>query len=148
MKFQQYTILLFKIFRKTYAINSLISCSPILLYFDNSKCYTFSEIISLGIIIRFYLWSCVSTSLHIAMGLIIHLHFTEMSWSCSSDRPRHRHAMDTITALLDHYSISQEICTRFCCALFCCGYAIVHNEFTGSIYPYSSGLLCWHWGNR
>ena len=46
------------------------------------------------------------------------------------------------------YSISQEICTRFCCALLCCGYAIVHNEFTWSIYPYSSGLLCWHWGNR
>ena len=31
------------------------------------------------------------------------------------------------------YSISQEICTRFCCALLCCGYAIVHNEFTWSI---------------
>ena len=46
------------------------------------------------------------------------------------------------------YSISQEICTQFCCALLCCGYAIVHNEFTWSIYPYSSGLLCWHWGNR
>ena len=46
------------------------------------------------------------------------------------------------------YSISQEICTRFCCALLCCGYAIVHNEFTWSIYPYSSGLLRWHWGNR
>ena len=46
------------------------------------------------------------------------------------------------------YSISQEICTRLCCALLCCGYAIVHNEFTWSIYPYSSGLLCWHWGNR
>ena len=46
------------------------------------------------------------------------------------------------------YSISQKICTRFCCALLCCGYAIIHNEFTWSIYPYSSGLLCWHWGNR
>ena len=46
------------------------------------------------------------------------------------------------------YSISQEKCTRFCCALLCCGYAIIHNEFTWSIYPYSSGLLCWHWGNR
>ena len=46
------------------------------------------------------------------------------------------------------YSISQEICTRFCFALLCCGYAIIHNEFTWSIYPYSSGLLCWHWGNR
>ena len=45
------------------------------------------------------------------------------------------------------YSISQEICTRFCCALLCCGYAIVHNEFTWSIYPYSPGLLCCHWGN-
>ena len=45
------------------------------------------------------------------------------------------------------YSISQEMCTRFCCALLCCGYAIVHNEFTWSIYPYSSGLLCWHCGN-
>ena len=32
------------------------------------------------------------------------------------------------------YSISQEICTWFCCALLCCGYAIVHNEFTWSIY--------------
>ena len=46
------------------------------------------------------------------------------------------------------YSISQEIWTRFCCALLCFGHAIVHNEFTWSIYPYSSGLLCWHWGNR
>ena len=46
------------------------------------------------------------------------------------------------------YSISQKICTRFCCALLCCGYAIVHNEFIWSIYPYSSGLLCWHRGNR
>ena len=45
------------------------------------------------------------------------------------------------------YSISQQLCTQFCCALLCCGYAIVHNEFT-STYPYSSGLLCWHWGNR
>ena len=35
------------------------------------------------------------------------------------------------------YSISQEMCTRFCCALLCCGYAIIHNEFTWSIYPYS-----------
>ena len=25
------------------------------------------------------------------------------------------------------YSISQEVCTWFCCALLCCGYAIVHN---------------------
>ena len=46
------------------------------------------------------------------------------------------------------YSISQVICTRFRCALLCCGYAIVNDEFTWSIYPYSSGLLCWHWGNR
>ena len=55
------------------------------------------------------------------------------------------------TVSVDHntsYSISQEICTRFCCALLCCGYAIVHNGFTWSIYPYPSRLLCWHWGNR
>ena len=31
------------------------------------------------------------------------------------------------------YSISQEICTRFCCALLGCGYAVVHNKFTWSI---------------
>ena len=31
---------------------------------------------------------------------------------------------------------------------FVVGHAIVHNEFKWSIYPYSSGLLCWHWGNR
>ena len=53
-----------------------------------------------------------------------------------------------IGAQFSLYSISQEICTRFCCALLCCGYAIVHNELTWSIYPYSSELLCWHWGNR
>ena len=53
-----------------------------------------------------------------------------------------------ILSAIDIYSISQEICTRFCCALLCCGYTIVHNEFTWSIYPYSSVLLCWHWGNR
>ena len=53
-----------------------------------------------------------------------------------------------VGCMLCTYSISQEICTLFCCALLCCGYAIVHNEFTWSIYPYSSGLLCWHWGNR
>ena len=39
------------------------------------------------------------------------------------------------------YSISQEICTRFCCALLSCGYAIIHNEFTWSIYPYSSATV-------
>ena len=55
---------------------------------------------------------------------------------------------DTVPQIYRTYGISQEICTRFCCALLCCGYAIVHNEFTWSIYPYSSGLLCWHWGNR
>ena len=49
-----------------------------------------------------------------------------------------------ISKLNHYYSIPQEICTQFCCALLCCGYAIVHNEFTWSIYPYSSGLLCWH----
>ena len=42
-----------------------------------------------------------------------------------------RHSMDNQGFhLCDIYSISQEICTRFCCALLCCGYAIVHNEFT------------------
>ena len=52
-----------------------------------------------------------------------------------------------IWATMCMYSISQEICTRFCCALLCCGYVIIHNEFTWCIYPYSPGLLCWHWGN-
>ena len=46
------------------------------------------------------------------------------------------------------YSISQEIRTRPRRAPPCCGYAIVHNEFAWSIYPYSSGLLRRHWGNR
>ena len=52
------------------------------------------------------------------------------------------------TSTVYNYSISQKLCTRFCCALLCCGYVIVHNEFKWSIYPYSSGLLCCHWGNR
>ena len=46
------------------------------------------------------------------------------------------------------YSISQKICTRFCCALLWCGYVIIYNEFTWCIYPYSPGLLCWPLGNR
>ena len=54
---------------------------------------------------------------------------------------------DIMTLMWHCYSISQEICTRFCCALLCCGYVIIHNEFKWYIYPYSSGLLCWHWGN-
>ena len=57
-------------------------------------------------------------------------------------------AYEYVFLYMDMYSISQEICTRFCCTLLCCGYAIVHNEFTWSSYPYSLGLLCWHWGNR
>ena len=48
--------------------------------------------------------------------------------------PSHRWLLQPST----WYSISQEICTRSCCALLWCGYAIVHNEFTWSIYPYSS----------
>ena len=48
-------------------------------------------------------------------------------------------AMSQISSCPDMYSISKEICTRFCCALLCCGYAIVHNEFTWSIYPYFLG---------
>ena len=61
---------------------------------------------------------------------------------------RHRSGSPLAQVMARSYSISQEICTRLCCALLCCGYAIVHNEFTWRIYPYSSGLLCWHWGNR
>ena len=71
-------------------------------------------------------YDCVFTWIHIFTWLELASHITQQHF----------------------YSISQEICTRFCCALLCCGYAIVHNEFTWSIYPYSLGLLCWHWGNR
>ena len=43
--------------------------------------------------------------------------------------------------LMSMYSISQEICTRFCCALLCCGYAIGHNEFTWSIIHIHQGCF-------
>ena len=33
-----------------------------------------------------------------------------------------------------YYCISQEICTRFCYALLCCGYAIVHNEYSHEVF--------------
>ena len=49
---------------------------------------------------------------------------------------RHITARHPVCFVFSTYSMSQEICTRYCCALLCCGY------------PYSSGLLCWHWGNR
>ena len=98
-----------------------------------------------------------------SFGVIFILRLTKrmskQSWGWWSEMPssllwRHCNAMGQCWIILimgqqfRSYSISQEICTRFCCALLCCGYAIVHNEFTWSIYPYSSGLLCWHWGNR
>ena len=41
--------------------------------------------------------------------------------------------------------ISQNIRTTSC-ALFSCGY--IGSRFVWSIYPYSSGLLHWHWGNH
>ena len=76
---------------------------------------------------RCYLYFCIYLSRRIIHGLV----------------QERRHSIANA-----QYSISQKLCTRFCCALLCCGYAIVHNEFTWRIYPYSSGLLCWHWGNR
>ena len=87
------------------------------------------------------LWKSMDTELHPAylMDVIIYP-FSNLSLPLLV-----KEALETEIVM---YSISQEICTRFCCALLCCGYAIVHNEFTWSIYPYSSGLLCWHWGNR
>ena len=76
------------------------------------------------------------------LGYTVHS-FILKGGKCSQNR------VHKLYSTVNHtYSISQDICTRFCCALLCCGYAIVHNEFTWSIYPYSSGLLCWHWGNR
>ena len=44
--------------------------------------------------------------------------------------------------------IARNMHTVFCRALLFYGHVMVHNEFTWSINPYSSGLLCWHWGNR
>ena len=70
-------------------------------------------------------------------------HFSVMGYLCNTNTQS-----SSVGKTKKTYSISQEICTRFCCALLCCGYAIVHNEFTWSVYPFSSGLLCWHWGNR
>ena len=77
------------------------------------------------------------------------VHDLTFTWthSCGNHTFTPYSATETILKNMGNYSISQEICIRFCCALLCCGYAIVHNEFTWSIYPYSSGLLCWHWGN-
>ena len=46
------------------------------------------------------------------------------------------------------YSISQEICKSF---VVLCFVVVMQSFIMNShiyIYPYSSGLLCWHWGNR
>ena len=45
------------------------------------------------------------------------------------------------------YSTAHEICTYSCCAMFCCVY-IFFNGSIWLIFPYSSGLLHWHWGNH
>ena len=68
---------------------------------------------------------------HLSIFLKITSLALRRSYHCA-DRPRKNGCI---------YSISQEICTRFRCALLFCGYAIVHNEFTWSIYPYSSRLF-------
>ena len=100
-------------------------------------------------------WICNYTPQYSVMQLLIHA--WDICFWCQSPHIHCNQIIFNINILLGSlnicyifitYSISQEICTRFCCALLCCGYAIVHNEFTWSIYPYSSGLLCWHWGNR
>ena len=76
-------------------------------------------------------------------------YYQGLNWFVRSGTPdKPTWALIATLSIKKYNSISQEICTRFCCALLCCGYAIVHNEFTWSIYQYSSGLLCWHWGNR
>ena len=49
-----------------------------------------------------------------------------MAWRRPGDKPL---SEPTMTYFADAYSISQEICTWFCCALLCCGYAIVHEVF-------------------
>ena len=55
----------------------------------------------------------------------------EENWSIQLRKKRSKHG----------YSISQKICTRFCCALFCCGHVIVHNEFTRSIIHIHQGCF-------
>ena len=75
-------------------------------------------------------------------------HSTRWFMNDSLEMLRIRREAVRITVPQPLLCISQEIYTRFRCALLCCGYVIVHNELTWSIYPYSSGLLCWHWGNR
>ena len=86
----------------------------------------------------------------------IHFHSRKCIWKCHLQNGVYYRLGPNVLAMMlrcanvfcTWYSISHEICTRFCFALLCCGYAIIHNDFTWSIYPYSSGSLCWHWGNR
>ena len=82
------------------------------------------------------------------LGYTVVTEFAECIFAAISHRITVQNIGDCSVVYILQYSISQEICTRFCCALLCCGHAIVHYEFTWSIYPYSWGLLCWHWGNR
>ena len=104
--------------------------------------YTVSHYTALFFIIGILTW--IIWNFHIAMAPCLLL---ETLFSCKQERALKSwlHYSPCHTYM---YSISQEICTLFCCALLCCGYAIVHNEFMWNIYPYSSGLLYWHWGNR
>ena len=45
-------------------------------------------------------------------------------------------------------STFHEICAQFYCVLFCCGYIWFFLWIHRSFYPYSSGILHWHWGNH
>ena len=94
------------------------------------------------------LWNMKCNYSFLFVMIIMSAAINKCYWYGSSILPTSVFSFDCSIRIWHTYSISQEICTRFCCALLCCGYAIVHNEFTWSIYPYSSGLLCWHWGNR
>ena len=74
----------------------------------------------------FLVWSCSCLcSIHCSQVL-------SWEWRCSWISTDRR---------CSNYSISQEICTRFCCALLCCGFVIVHNEFTWSIIHIHQGCF-------
>ena len=138
----------FKYFAANCKLNDkeCLTCMPI----DEQRC----KICSPGLFADYHAKKCKSKlptqKWKCCQGDRLGIHWRR--WSLPSTSSMNTRAV-TLTnirfqCILHTYSISQEICTRFCCALLCCGYVIVRNEFTWSIHPHSPGLLCWHWGNR
>ena len=71
-------------------------------------------------------------------------------WRCkwSSDVPTTSEWSTILLPIKVHPILEIWQYTQLCCALFCLGYITFSIRFMGFFYPYTPGLLHWHWGDH